>query len=124
MLVVVTGVFWLFPSLGLAVASLRSSADNSATGWWNVFTAPSQLTLHNYAALLLAPPLFAAVQAAAPGISLDIIPRGTMDLADHLDRTQLPAQTQHSWRPQYRPRRAAVTGPRVTKPSAPGENLR
>jgi alpha-glucoside transport system permease protein len=52
LLVVAVGVFWLFPTLGLAVASLRSSADNSASGWWNVFTAPSQLTLHNYAALL------------------------------------------------------------------------
>jgi alpha-glucoside transport system permease protein len=50
--VLAIGVFWLFPTVGLAVASLRSSADNSASGWWNVFTAPSQLTLHNYAALL------------------------------------------------------------------------
>ncbi len=51
-LVMAIGLFWLFPTLGLAVASLRSSADNSASGWWNVFTAPSQLTLHNYAAML------------------------------------------------------------------------
>ena len=51
-LVIAVGIFWLFPMLGLAVASLRSTADNSATGWWNVFSAPSQLTLHNYAALL------------------------------------------------------------------------
>jgi alpha-glucoside transport system permease protein len=52
LLVLAIGVFWLFPTLGLAVASLRSSADNSASGWWDVVTAPSQLTLHNYAALL------------------------------------------------------------------------
>jgi alpha-glucoside transport system permease protein len=51
-LVVVIGVFWLLPTLGLAVASLRSTADNSATGWWTVFTAPGQLTLDNYATLL------------------------------------------------------------------------
>ena len=51
-LVIAIGIFWLFPTLGLAVASLRSTADNSATGWWNVFSAPSQLTLHNYTALL------------------------------------------------------------------------
>ena len=49
---VVVGLFWLFPTVGLAVASLRSTADNSATGWWNVLTAPSQLTLANYSALL------------------------------------------------------------------------
>jgi alpha-glucoside transport system permease protein len=51
-LVIAIGIFWLFPMLGLFVASLRSTADNSATGWWNVFAAPGQLTLHNYAALM------------------------------------------------------------------------
>ncbi len=51
-LVIAIGLFWLFPTLGLAVASLRSAADNSATGWWTALTAPSQLTLDNYAALL------------------------------------------------------------------------
>ena len=50
--VIAVGVFWLFPTLGLAVASLRSAADNSATGWWTALTAPAQLTLDNYAALL------------------------------------------------------------------------
>jgi alpha-glucoside transport system permease protein len=51
-LVVAIGAFWLVPTLGLAVASLRNTADNSATGWWNAITTPSQLTLHNYAALM------------------------------------------------------------------------
>ena len=50
--IIAIGVFWLLPTLGLAVASLRSTADNSASGWWNVFTTPSQLTLSNYADLL------------------------------------------------------------------------
>jgi alpha-glucoside transport system permease protein len=52
LLVGLVGVFWLVPTLGLAVASLRSTADNSATGWWHIFTAPSELTLRNYANLL------------------------------------------------------------------------
>ena len=52
LLVIAVGLFWLMPTFGLAVASLRSTADNSASGWWNVFTAPSQLTLSNYADLL------------------------------------------------------------------------
>jgi alpha-glucoside transport system permease protein len=43
---------WLFPTLGLAVASLRTSADNSATGWWTALARPGQLTLENYLALL------------------------------------------------------------------------
>ncbi|GAA3721749.1 alpha-glucoside transport system permease protein [Spinactinospora alkalitolerans] len=49
---VVIGVFWLLPTLGLFVASLRSPQDNSAGGWWTVFLEPSQLTLENYAGLL------------------------------------------------------------------------
>jgi alpha-glucoside transport system permease protein len=49
---VLVALFWLFPTVGLAVASLRDTADNSATGWWNVLTTPSQLTLSNYQALL------------------------------------------------------------------------
>jgi alpha-glucoside transport system permease protein len=48
---VVTAV-WVFPTLGLAVASLRSAADNSATGWWTALARPSQLTIDNYVALL------------------------------------------------------------------------
>jgi alpha-glucoside transport system permease protein len=50
--VITIAMLWLFPTVGLAVASLRSTADNSATGWWSVLTVPSQLTLDNYAGLM------------------------------------------------------------------------
>ena len=43
---------WLSPTLGLAVTSLRTSADNSATGWWTALAQPRQLTVENYVALL------------------------------------------------------------------------
>jgi alpha-glucoside transport system permease protein len=43
---------WMFPTLGLAVASLRTAADNSATGWWTALARPSQLTIDNYVSLL------------------------------------------------------------------------
>lgn len=43
---------WVFPTLGLAVASLRRPADNSATGWWTALLEPRQLTVDNYLALL------------------------------------------------------------------------
>jgi alpha-glucoside transport system permease protein len=43
---------WALPTFGLAVASLRSTADNSATGWWTALLEPRQLTLENYTALL------------------------------------------------------------------------
>jgi alpha-glucoside transport system permease protein len=44
--------FWLVPTLGLAVASLRSTPDNSSSGWWTVFRKPAQMSLDNYQALL------------------------------------------------------------------------
>ncbi|WP_111718717.1 carbohydrate ABC transporter permease [Homoserinimonas sp. OAct 916] len=49
---VIVAVFWLVPSIGLALSSLRNSVDNSQTGWWTVFTRPAQLTVDNYTNLL------------------------------------------------------------------------
>ncbi|TDB95047.1 carbohydrate ABC transporter permease [Actinomadura sp. 7K534] len=49
---VLIALFWLVPTFGLLVASLRSNEDNAASGWWNVFTEPTQLTLESYSALL------------------------------------------------------------------------
>ncbi|GAA4070960.1 MULTISPECIES: carbohydrate ABC transporter permease [Actinomadura] len=48
----VVALFWLVPTFGLLVASLRSNEDNTAGGWWQVFTEPSQLTVESYSALL------------------------------------------------------------------------
>jgi len=52
LVVLAATLVWLSPTLGLAVASLRSSADNSATGWWTALARPRQLTVENYVALL------------------------------------------------------------------------
>lgn len=49
---VVIAVFWLVPTLGLLVVSIRGEQYNNASGWWTVFTEPAQLTLENYANLL------------------------------------------------------------------------
>jgi alpha-glucoside transport system permease protein len=49
---VVVALFWLLPVLGLLVASLRPESDNTASGWWTVFTKPAELTLTNYGSLL------------------------------------------------------------------------
>ncbi|AWB89931.1 carbohydrate ABC transporter permease [Salinibacterium hongtaonis] len=54
-LLLIIAIFWLVPSVGLLLASLRSVADNSSSGWWTVFTAPAQLTIENYANLLANP---------------------------------------------------------------------
>ncbi|WUH95933.1 carbohydrate ABC transporter permease [Streptomyces sp. NBC_00433] len=48
----VVGLFWLLPTFGLLLSSLRTPADISASGWWKVFTSPSQLTVTNYRTLL------------------------------------------------------------------------
>ncbi|MEV0676363.1 carbohydrate ABC transporter permease [Actinosynnema sp. NPDC050436] len=45
-------LFWLVPVFGLMIASLRDEADNTASGWWSVFTRPAELTLANYADLV------------------------------------------------------------------------
>ncbi|ROQ32671.1 carbohydrate ABC transporter membrane protein 2 (CUT1 family) [Streptomyces sp. PanSC19] len=49
---VLAGLFWLMPTVGLLLSSLRSPSDIAASGWWEVFTAPAQLTTENYTRLL------------------------------------------------------------------------
>ncbi|QDQ11867.1 carbohydrate ABC transporter permease [Streptomyces spectabilis] len=49
---ILVGLFWLVPTLGLLLGSLRTKEDMSETGWWKVFGAPSQLTFENYSSLL------------------------------------------------------------------------
>ena len=49
---VIVAVFWLVPTIGLFLSSLRSSTDNSQSGWWTIFTRPAQLTIENYSNLL------------------------------------------------------------------------
>ncbi|MEC4020466.1 carbohydrate ABC transporter permease [Streptomyces sp. H27-D2] len=45
-------LFWLMPTIGLLLSSLRDPTDIASTGWWKIFTAPAQLTTDNYAELL------------------------------------------------------------------------
>ncbi|MCX7520793.1 carbohydrate ABC transporter permease [Microbacterium sp. STN6] len=52
LVLLIVAVFWLVPTVGLFLSSLRSSTDNGQSGWWTVFTAPAQLTLKNYENLL------------------------------------------------------------------------
>ena len=49
---IVIGLSWLLPTVGLLIASLRSPSDNATSGWWTVFTKPAQLTADNYRSLL------------------------------------------------------------------------
>ncbi|MFF7893475.1 carbohydrate ABC transporter permease [Streptomyces sp. NPDC007907] len=49
---IVVGLFWLVPTIGLLLSSLRAQEDIAASGWWKVFTEPSQITFDNYSKLL------------------------------------------------------------------------
>ncbi|MGW1886759.1 carbohydrate ABC transporter permease [Streptomyces sp. NPDC001970] len=51
-LLVLVGLFWLMPTVGLLLSSLRSPADINASGWWEVFTEPARITTENYSRLL------------------------------------------------------------------------
>jgi len=47
------------------------------------------IALNNYAAVVIAPPLVAAVLASAPSLRLDLRPSGTLDITERLDRGDL-----------------------------------
>lgn len=51
----IVAIFWLVPSVGLFITSLRTAGDNAASGWWTVFTKPAEITIENYANLLSNP---------------------------------------------------------------------
>ena len=41
-------LFWLVPSFSMLIISFHDSSLYEISGWWKVFTNPSQLTLENY----------------------------------------------------------------------------
>ncbi|MDJ0461197.1 carbohydrate ABC transporter permease [Streptomyces sp. H27-C3] len=49
---ILVAVFWLMPTVGLLLSSLRTSTDIASSGWWKVFTSPSEVTFDNYSNLL------------------------------------------------------------------------
>jgi alpha-glucoside transport system permease protein len=48
----IVALFWLVPGIGLLVTSLRPVRTYAESGWWNVLSKPSELTLENYVDLL------------------------------------------------------------------------
>ncbi|WP_329336553.1 carbohydrate ABC transporter permease [Streptomyces sp. NBC_01352] len=52
LVLLVVALFWLLPTVGLLLSSLRGPLDIQESGWWTVLTKPAQLTLHNYTNLL------------------------------------------------------------------------
>ena len=44
----VIGLLWFIPALGLLVTSFRQPGDYFVNGWWKAITSPSSLTFSNY----------------------------------------------------------------------------
>jgi len=69
---------WILPVFGLAVTSLRDRTDAAASGWWTIFTSPSQLsrlTVENYLEVFERAPMAQAfVNSLAITIPATIIP--------------------------------------------------
>ncbi|MEV6398323.1 carbohydrate ABC transporter permease [Streptomyces sp. NPDC051907] len=74
---VLVGLFWLMPTVGLLLSSLRGAADIGESGWWQVFTAPAELTTENYARLLeneaITDSLFSTVLITVPATVLVVV---------------------------------------------------
>ena len=47
-LLIVIGLIWLVPTIGLFMTSLLTAEDASDNGWWRIFAKPSMATLDNY----------------------------------------------------------------------------
>jgi alpha-glucoside transport system permease protein len=50
-LLVVLGLLWLVPTVGLFLTSLLSAEDYLEGGWWQVISTPSKFTFENYSAI-------------------------------------------------------------------------
>ncbi|MEU8627285.1 carbohydrate ABC transporter permease [Streptomyces sp. NPDC048669] len=74
---VLVALFWLMPTIGLLLSSLRSPDKIAATGWWKVFTVPSQLTFDNYSRLLhnstITDSLFSTIMITVPSTVLVVV---------------------------------------------------
>ncbi|TXS36147.1 carbohydrate ABC transporter permease [Streptomyces sp. OR43] len=74
---VLVALFWLMPTVGLFLSSLRGADRIAATGWWKVFTVPSELTFDNYQRLLdnstITDSLFSTVMITVPSTVLVVV---------------------------------------------------
>ncbi len=50
-LLIVIGVLWLVPTVGLFITSILPSSQIASAGWWKIFAHPSLATFSNYSAL-------------------------------------------------------------------------
>jgi hypothetical protein len=50
-LLVVIGLLWLVPTIGLFITSILPGTETATAGWWKIFAHPSLATFSNYSAL-------------------------------------------------------------------------
>lgn len=51
-ILIVTALLWMTPSIGLLISSFRPATDVASSGWWTAFQTPFEFTLDNYSDVL------------------------------------------------------------------------
>jgi alpha-glucoside transport system permease protein len=64
-LLIVIGLLWLVPTIGLFITSIMPSSAIASEGWWRIFAHPSMATFSNYSALFHNAGLTAALKTTA-----------------------------------------------------------
>jgi len=64
-LLVVIGLLWLVPTIGLFITSILPRSEITTTGWWRVFAHPSLATFSNYSTLFHQAGLTSALETTA-----------------------------------------------------------
>ncbi len=77
LVLLVFGLLWLIPTIGLFVTSLMKPTDFQQQGWWNYLAHPGQLTLDNYRAVFdnqaIMDSLWTTVLVAVGGTAVPVI---------------------------------------------------
>ena len=64
-LLIVIGLLWLVPTIGLFITSIMPASEITTTGWWRIFAHPSMATFSNYSALFHESGLWGAFETTA-----------------------------------------------------------
>jgi alpha-glucoside transport system permease protein len=80
LVIVVIGLLWMTPAIGLLVSSFRDGSAVASSGWWTAFKLPLQFTLENYADVLtqnnMASSFFNSLIISIPGTVIPILLAG------------------------------------------------
>lgn len=64
-LLIVIGLLWLVPTIGLFITSILPASELASAGWWKIFAHPSLATFANYSALFHSAGLTEALKTTA-----------------------------------------------------------